>query len=199
MKYVIMDTSHTYLNLALVVDDVIVSSYAQESHKSQSENIIPQLEKLFSDQKWTVDELDGVVVTRGPGSYTGVRIAMTVAKVLCTSKSIDLYTVSTLQAYAGKHSNVLAVLDARSNRVFAGAYQEGNSFIEDSILSLDEAKQLVETHNFKVVGDAHLIDHESLPIDVLKNIVELRALWEKVEQVHQLTPVYLKEQDAYGK
>lgn len=199
MKYIVLDTSHIYLHIGLVEDDVVIENHTILSHKSQSENIIPTLHALFSKHQWTVDDLDGVVITKGPGSYTGVRIAMTVAKVLCTTKQIALYTLSSLQAFAGTHPHVCALLDARSNRLFVGVYHHGVIEMEDSIRSIDEVKQFVESKMLTCVGDTSLIGKESLPLTVVENMVQLRPLWETVVDVHQLTPTYLKEQDAYGK
>lgn len=199
MKYLIMDTSHVYLNIGLLQEDTLVASYAQPSNKSQSENIVPKLNELFEQTGWIVDDLDGVVITKGPGSYTGVRIAMSVAKVLCSTKKLPLFTVSTLQAFAGIRNNVLVVLDARSKRVYAGLYDKGQPLMEDCILSIEDATQLANEKNYDCVGDASLLDRSSLEIQLLENIVSLKPLWELVNEVHQVTPTYLKEQDAYGK
>lgn len=199
MKYVMLDTSHIDLNIGLVNDETLIASYAQPSPKTQSENIIPKLDELFSMAGWNIDEVDGVVVTRGPGSYTGVRIAMTVAKVLCSTKNIPLFTVSTLQAMAGMHEHALVLLDARSNRVYAGIYDKGVAVMADCILSLEEARKLPEEFGYTCIGDASLIGCPSRPITLLENIVQLKPFWEQVPQVHQLMPTYLKDQDAYGK
>lgn len=199
MKYLLMDTSHLDLNLALVDGETMVAQYTQPSPKTQSENIIPMIQQLFNAVEWRVDELDGVVITKGPGSYTGVRIAMTVAKVLCTTKHLELYTLSTLQALAGMHTNTMALLDARSGRVFAGVYHEGKALSNDAILTCAEAKSFVHANQYQCVGDAHLIEQSSLNVQILHNMIQLKPLWEHVESIHQLTPTYLKEQDDYGK
>lgn len=199
MKYLILDTSHTYLRIGLAVDEILIGSYQESCHKSQSEMILPMLMKLMEEQQWNVDSLDGVVVTAGPGSYTGVRIAMTVAKVLCTVKPITLYTLSTLQAYAGLAAKALVILDARSNRVYTGWYDHGEAKSNDCIMSLEEARELLNQHNLECIGDAHLINLENRPQDVLANIVALKQYWKKAENVHTVVPTYLKDQEAYGK
>ena len=75
-----------------------------------------------------VEDIDSIVITEGPGSYTGVRIAMTIAKVFAATKKIDLYTISTLQLYAGNLNNTLVLLDARGNRVYSAAFDNCDVF-----------------------------------------------------------------------
>lgn len=75
--------------------------------EKQSETLFPALVSLMEEANWQVDDIEHVIITDGPGSYTGVRIAMTVAKVLCTRKQIPLSCISSLQLYAGMRENVL--------------------------------------------------------------------------------------------
>lgn len=199
MRYIVLDTSHTFLRIGLVEEDQVVRSYQEPCHKSQSELILPVLVQLMEEAQWSVDQIDGVVVTAGPGSYTGVRIAMTVAKVLCAVKPIALYTLSTLQAYAGLASNALVVVDARSNRVYAGWYDQGTPKQKDTILSIAEAKELQQKEQLNCIGDAQLLNQETQKIDVIANIVALHQAWQKEENIHTVIPTYLKDQDAYGK
>ena len=92
MKTLCMDTAHRYLVLALVEDSKVVASHMSQAWKKQSETIFVELLKLMEEAKWSVDDIDRVVISRGPGSYTGIRIAMSIAKVLTTRKDMDLYT-----------------------------------------------------------------------------------------------------------
>ena len=199
MKYLIVDTSHKYLNIGLVEEERIVENYQVESHKSQSEKIVPTIMELFKKHSWSVDDLNGMVITKGPGSYTGVRIAMTVAKVLCTLKPISLYTVSTLQAYGGVLERVCVLIDARSNRAFCGVYDQGKAIIEDCVLPLEDIKRLVDENSYHCVGDTMLLGHKEVDMDIIGNIMALKDEWTLVDNVHTLTPTYLKEQEAYGK
>ena len=103
MKTLCLDSAHKYLVIGLYENDRMICGTANLSWKRQSETIFPELMRLMKEAGWDSDDVDEVVITDGPGSYTGVRIAMCVAKVLCTRKHIPLYAVSTLQLYAGVH------------------------------------------------------------------------------------------------
>ena len=192
MKTLCMDTAHRYLVLALVEDGNVVASHMSEAWKKQSETIFVELLKLMDEAKWNVDDIDRVVISRGPGSYTGIRIAMSIAKVLTTQKDIDLYTVSTLQLYSGLE-DVYVMLDARSKRAYFGDVVQGE--LKDcSIRTLEEIEAL---EGKMIVGDTELIGKEKAEIDFVSNFVKLEPFYVKVENKHTLVPEYLKEESAY--
>lgn len=192
MKTLCVDTSHRHLVIALLEDEKVVASYMSEAWKKQSEMIFVELIRLMDEVKWKVDDLDEMVITKGPGSYTGVRIAMSIAKVLCTRKDIALYTLSTLQLYAGT-DDVYVVLDARSNRVYFGDYTNGE-MKKECIYTIDELKQYTDK---KFVGDIDLLGKDKEEIDFVSHFVLLRNHYQKVENIHVLVPEYLKKESDY--
>lgn len=192
MKTLCMDTSHRYLVLALVEDEKVVASHMEEAWKKQSETIFVELIKLMEEANWNVDEINEVVITRGPGSYTGIRIAMSIAKVLCSRKHIKLSTISTLQLYAGL-KDTYVMLDARSNRAYFGNYKNG-VLIEECIKTLDEIKMIRDK---EIIGDTDLIGLNKQPIDFVANFVALKNQYKIEENVHTVVPEYLKDESAY--
>lgn len=197
MKTLCMDTAHKYLSLALVEDGRICAQSVSSCWKKQSEAIFPQLIAMMEEANWQVDDLDQVVITEGPGSYTGVRIAMTIAKVLCTRKKIDLYTVSTLALYAGMDENVFVMMDARSKRAYCAAYNQGIMILPECIMTLDEIKEYLSAHDYQIYGDGSLIGKEDYHPDFAKQFASLIPFAKKIENIHTLTPSYLKDSDAY--
>ncbi|OCN04428.1 hypothetical protein A4S06_11180 [Erysipelotrichaceae bacterium MTC7] len=193
MKTLCMDTSHRYLNLVLLENDEVVASFSEYAWKKQSESIFVELIQLMESVNWQPEDLDEVVITVGPGSYTGIRIAMSIAKVFASSMHKTLYTISTLQLYAGL-DDVHVILDARSNRVYYGRYKDGK-MLEEGIKSVDEVKDL----DGQVVGDASLIGSLDIIPDFVGNFKALRPFYQKVDHVHALVPTYLKEESAYLK
>lgn len=187
-----MDTSHRDLVLALVEDRKVIASHMSQAWKKQSETIFVELIALMEKAKWDVDEIDRVVITKGPGSYTGIRIAISIAKVLTTQKEIELYTISTLQLYAGVE-DVYVMLDARSKRAYFGNLKNGE-VLESGIRTLEEIAELKDK---AIVGDCDLLGLEKTEIDFVSNFVALEPQYEKVENKHLLVPEYLKEESAY--
>ena len=197
MKTLCMDSAHKHLIFVLLEDGNVVASLAQECWKRQSETLFPALIALMEEAHWKADDIDEVVITDGPGSYTGVRIAMTVAKVLCTRKHIPLYCISTLQLYAGMPPHTFVMLDARSSRAYTSLLDEGKFLLDEGIMTLDEVKAYLKDKDVRVVGETELIDLAHEDVDFVENFQALRPLARRIDNVHTLTPRYLKENDAY--
>lgn len=122
---------------------------------------------------------------------------MTVAKVLCTRKHIPLYCISTLQLYAGMHPHTFVMLDARSSRAYTALLDEGKFLLDEGIMTLDEVKAYLKDKDVRVVGETELIDLAHEDVDFVENFQALRPLARRIDNVHTLTPRYLKENDAY--
>lgn len=195
MKTLCMDTAHRYLVIGLYENDRLINSVSRPSWKRQSETIFPELIRLMEEAGWVSEDIDEIVITDGPGSYTGVRIAMSIAKVFCTTREVPLYTISTLQLYAGlKHAYVM--LDARSSRAYFGELENGNSLNGPCIMTLEEI-QSMNIDPKLLIGDTSLIDIAVKEPDFASHFIALRPVWNRVENVHVLVPEYLKEQSAY--
>ena len=196
MKYVCMDTSHRHLVIALIEDQTVVAGCAIPSWKKQSETIFPKWIELMDQAGWQASQIGALVVSVGPGSYTGVRIAMTIAKVFATTRNVPLYTLSTLQLYAGMMENDYVMLDARSNRAYVGKLHNGVFIEEPSIKTLDEIKA-EQNDDLNLIGDLDLLGMPKTEVDFVANFCDLKPLWQLVQNPHTLVPCYLKEQSAY--
>lgn len=193
-----IDTSHQFLLLALLKDDQVVSSVQSECFKKQSEFIIPELQKMLEENGLTISDISDIVVTVGPGSYTGVRIGMTVAKVLGSLMEKNLYTLSTLQLYAGLQ-DCYVIMDARAKRVYCGRYRDGKALQNDCVVYNDDMKKIIEEGSVKVIGDMHLFGGEDIYPDLAENLLALKPHWVRQENADILTPVYLKSSQEYLK
>lgn len=186
MKTLCMDTSTNFLVIGLIENHQVIDSYQVAVPKKQSEFIFPELIRLFDRNDWSVDQLDQVIVSEGPGSYTGVRIAMTIAKVLCSQKDIPLFTISSFLMLAGEKTGTV-LIDAKGKKVFVCPVSNGKLLEAPSLLSLDELNLSQE-----YIGDIHLIGKDYVEIDYLNNILALEQVWQKVENVHAFVPTYIK-------
>ena len=109
----------------------------------------------------------------------------------------ELYTISTMQLYAGIEKQANVILDARSQRAYVAHLEDGQIQGNTQILTLDEVKEFIETNPGIVLGDADLMGQDVPKVDFLKNFIELEPYYEKVENIHALVPDYLKESDSY--
>ncbi|WP_415980467.1 tRNA (adenosine(37)-N6)-threonylcarbamoyltransferase complex dimerization subunit type 1 TsaB [Faecalicoccus pleomorphus] len=192
-----MDSAYKQLVLGLYKDQELLAGISLEAFKKQSETIFVELNRLLKETGLDYKDMDRVIITKGPGSYTGIRIAMTIAKVLCSQMHKDLYTISTMQLYAGIEKQANVILDARSQRAYVAHVENGQIQGNTQILTLDEVKEFIETNTGIVLGDADLIGQDVQKVDFLKNFIELEPYYEKVENIHALVPDYLKESDSY--
>lgn len=191
-----METSQQFLVVALIQNEKIIAQHSAVCLRKQSEFIFPILLDLCKKNNIIPQQIKEVVITDGPGSYTGVRIAMTIAKMLASQAEIKLYTISTLQLYSGAAEKAWVVLDARANRVYLGRYQNGYPMMEDTVMFIDEVQKIIG-ENEDVYGDGALIQKENKYPDFALAFLKLKKQWKLVENVHTLVPKYLKESTSY--
>lgn len=184
--------------LALIEEDRLIGKRCLSSWKRQSEMIFPQLTELLEECHLTPKAINEVVVTKGPGSYTGVRIAMTVAKVLCSTAQLPLYALPTLELIGAGKTRAAVLLDARSQRAYFGMIEKGKLVGKEEVLPLSEIQaRIEETGDLELAGDCSLLGLEDCYPDLAEAFLIARPQWQKVENVHLLVPEYLKSADDY--
>ena len=172
-----IDTAYKYLTVALIRDDEIVEAISNECFKRQSEEVFVVLEELFKKADISKRDIDSICISSGPGSYTGVRIAMTIAKVYAKIADIGLYKISTLRLYAGNREKTMVVMDARAKRAYVGVYDKGERILKDQALPLED----IDPKDYNVVLDGELIGNESVMPDIPECFLNTREEWEHVE------------------
>ena len=187
-----MDTSHTWLVIGLIKDDQVIGKVQEKCWKKQSEELFPRLTALMDECHLQPEDIDQIVISKGPGSYTGVRIAMTVAKVFCAMADKPIYTVSTLLLYAGK-KNCRVVTDARGKRVYTCLFYDGKALEEERAVEIED----LEIGDVNIVGDGALVGRQDEWPDIVDNFLELKDEWEKHDNVHLVVPEYLKSSASY--
>lgn len=155
MTVLAMDTSNQALGVALLEEDKVIGEYITNLKKNHSVRIMPAIEMLMKDCERTPEDLTKIVVAKGPGSYTGVRIGVTIAKTMAWSLNIPLVGISSLETLAsgaGRYFNgvVSPLFDARRGQVYTGLYQFQNRQLETVrddrlVMIADWAQQLAES------------------------------------------------------
>ncbi len=176
-----LDTSYNHLVIALYQNDKLMDCYEEVCERNQSERIFPELIALFEKNNLKNEDINQIVISKGPGSYTGVRIAMTIAKIIGSLRKIPVYTISTLQLYK---VNNASIMDAKGGKVFIGRSQ-------DEILPLEEVLKIKKQYQWS--GDVHLLDLNPVHFSISKQFIKKKSDWELVEDIDALVPQYLKE------
>jgi len=121
-----IDTATRYASLALYDEMGVISEQTWRSENNHSVELIPAVARMLSQQKLKPQSLTGIAVATGPGSFTGLRIGMSVAKGLCLALGIPIVGIPTLDiityAVGDPGGRVLAVLEAGRGRICVGAY-----------------------------------------------------------------------------
>lgn len=145
MKILAFDTSNKPLSVAVVVDGEVLAHVESTEKKTHSISILPDIKNTLEESNLTINDIDLIAVSKGPGSYTGVRIAVTVAKTLADTLSKKLVGVSSLELLAanGDKAHILVpLMDARNDNAFAGVYQNSRdnfvSIMQDHHTSMEK-------------------------------------------------------------
>ncbi len=127
MRVLAIETSTLAGGVALAEPERIVSEYALDVRTTHSERLMPAIDRLLADAGWALATLDGLAVSVGPGSFTGLRIGISTAKGLAFGLDVPIAPVPTLDALAARlpfaASPVCPVLRARRDEVYACLYR----------------------------------------------------------------------------
>lgn len=220
MKILSFDTSGKSFSAAIVIDGHISGSETLLTGETHAKQIMPAIDRLFSATGIRLSDIDMIAVTRGPGSFTGIRIGLGVAKGIGFAAGIPLAGVSTLDAMAWplRHSasTVYVLTDARRSEVYFSRYRFRNGkLIEKSAEMAGKPDQVVEIVGDNPVfcgsGAFEYMDRieaflgkkiDAVNPDSIINasdiamIAEYEASWCEITDASKLVPVYLRRSEA---
>lgn len=224
MKVLAIDTSNYSLGIAVIDEEKVIGEYITNVKKNHSIRVMPSIDTLLKDCDLTPQDISKIVVAKGPGSYTGVRIGVTIAKTLAWTLNIPLVGISSLEILAASVGRyfpgaVSPLFDARRGQIYTGLYQYENGQLKtvenDQILqSKDWAIHLKEQkHPVLFIGN-------DLPLHsaILKDELEHQAVFAELtehnprpaelaflgkdlggEDVHTFVPNYIRLAEAESK
>ena len=194
MKTLLLDSSNTDLTIGICIDNEIKYRVPYPCWQRQSALMIPELEKGLKELNLSLKDFDEVVCGMGPGSYTGVRISLTIAKTICTLLDTKLKLISSLRVMGDKNSKYISLMNARSSRSYIGVYDKENIVLEDTVMTNDEVKQYIENHSdFEVIGDCSYIEISAKKPNILEGLLSFKDVVKPVEDVLSVKPLYLKD------
>ena len=187
MNSLIIDTSTKYLYIGLVQDDKVLAERIFEGSKNHAGNSVYQIDLLLKEFGLNTSNIDNVYCGYGPGSYTGVRISVTIAKMLASFSDINLYGISSLflagSGYDNK--NVAVMFDARRGNSFCAGY--GEVEINDKLRNNEEFLNMLSEAN-----DLFVVKEENFKVNPLK-VIKYAF---RVNDVEAFVPNYLRITEA---
>ena len=202
MKILYIDTSSSYLYAGIVDNDTLLCEVKKEFGTSLSEEALPEIVSLFNKTNLTAKDIDKIIVVNGPGSFTGIRIGITIAKVYAWSLNIPITTITSLEAMmvsSNQNKIKVPVIDARRKYVFSAIYDENNQIILKSqhIKIEDLNKELAKLSDYVIITKDELEEYENkeeyIP-DILKIIKHFKD--KETINPHAINPDYLKLTEA---
>ena len=192
MYQLLLDSSNIFLSVGLAKDGKLFDSVCYEAWQRQSEMMVTEIDNILKRNKLTRNDLDGVVVGIGPGSYTGVRIGVTIGKTIAYALKIKLYAKSSLSLLKHREFPTICVFNARSGRSYFGVYEGDKTLLKDCVIENERVLEYIKEHpNYLVNGETHQLGLESGEYNILENL----SKFNKTEEIDpfKLKPVYLKE------
>ena len=191
-----LDTANTEAIIALLKDKKVLKQINIISNNDLSSNIFKYLEELFKDSNIAPNEVNKIYVSNGPGSFTGIRIGLSIAKVYAFTLNISLVPISTLEIMASSsdESLIIPIIDARREHVYSGVYN-GN------LDKLEEEKYIhLEDLKTKYLNALYL-SYDSFDVSTTKPIINIEKVVnkhrdDKVPNAHSINPNYLKITEA---
>ena len=152
-----IETANAPLSVAIVRDGKVIAEVVQNIKLTHSVGAMPAVEEVVKKAGIAATQIDAVAVSEGPGSYTGVRIGVTLAKTLAWSLQKPLVGVSSLKALAANarmaSGLICALFDARRQNVYAGVYEGGslNTIVEDYHDHIDGLLEKLKAFNLPIL------------------------------------------------
>lgn len=224
MTILAIDTSNYALGVALLEEDQVLGEYITNLKKNHSVRIMPAIQTLMKDCERVPSDLTKIVVAKGPGSYTGVRIGVTIAKTLAWTLNIPLVGISSLEVLAsgtGRYFDgyVSPLFDARRGQIYTGLYKFKDGHLEvveqdQLVMAVDWAGKLAEMNKPVLFVGNDLFIHRP----ALEEIVGSKAYFSNVtennprpselallgrdndgEDIHNFVPNYIRLAEAEAK
>ena len=159
MKILAIDTSTTHSSCSVTEDNNIVGDFSINQSMSHNEILLVMVDEVLKKLNIDIEDIDLFVAVTGPGSFTGIRIGVTVVKALAMALNKPIVAVNTLEALSfGIFSDKkkIPLIDARGERVYYGVYEgiSNTNIVAPALLTIDELlEEFSNKGEFVFAGD----------------------------------------------
>lgn len=196
-----IDTSTNYLYTGIVKDNNLLIERKLNLSHDLSTFAIDEVDKMFNEINFDVKNIDKIIVVSGPGSFTGIRIGMSLAKVYAYCLNKEITTITSLEAMKESidfEGLIVPIIDARRGYVYAGIYDGNNEVIPNQYITLDKLKLIVYglEREYIFVSNDSFKNLETIPYnpDILKIVTKYQS--KESINPHLVEPTYFKLTEA---
>ena len=197
MRMLLIDTTTSIVTVSIVEDNIELYNFHKKIDSDMSSKIIPIIEDGFKNVKFDLKDIDKLFVVNGPGSFTGIRVGVTVAKTIGWALKKDIIPISSLELMATTNTNkkyLVPMIDARRGNVFAGIYDnELNCIKKDKLVNLEEYIKNFDS-NYEIISYDNIMNSIIPSINVIKMLEKHKN--DTGINPHNLNPNYLKLTEA---
>lgn len=206
MRYLYLDTSSSFLYSGIVEDDTLVAEIIEEMDCDLSRITLLKISEMFNKVNLRPNDIDKIIVVNGPGSFTGIRVGITIAKTYAWGLKKDITTITSLEAMAISSSFIgykVPMIDARRGYVYSAIFDENNNEVFGRChIKLEELDNNINSLNKDVI----VITNDDIEGNYVKekyrpNILRIVEKFKDKECVnpHFVNPEYLKLTEAEEK
>lgn len=184
------DTSLPILSAALLLDDALIGAVALEGKQSRNEKLLPAIDWLLTEAAIERSAIDLFAVTRGPGSFTGVRIGLATMQGLALALGKPVCAMSTHEAIAPEFGRAAIVDDAGRGEFYVSGFDDGRETIAPHLAGRDEVESLED-----VTRISDFVEHGNVALACARRAraITLRGDGERYRDV---TPIYVRLAEA---
>lgn len=198
-----LNTSSEYLHIALLKDNKVYKEKYLKLAKALSKEALINIKYLLEENNLKPNDLEEIICVRGPGSFTGLRVGVTIAKTYAHFLNKKLYSLSSLEVLATSLNSeiIVPLINARRGYVYGAIYDKDyNVLLKEQYLTLEKLQEKAESYNKKIT----YISNDNFPflktssyIPNLNNTLKFIKL--KEEEPLTFVPTYLKKTEAEEK
>ena len=195
MTSLFFDTSTSTLVLSIVKDNKLIDKLTLESAREHSIYAVEKLKEILENNNLTPNDIDKIFVVNGPGSFTGIRIAITIAKTYAYTLNKQITPVSSLKMKIlefNGYDNYISIMKDKRDKSFIGIYNNNYDTIFEGLISDVEIEERISN----LSGNNKIIRYDSEDVDRKDlDVLSIVNYYDKIPTVnpHNVNPNYLKE------
>ena len=195
-----IDTTSSYLYTGIVKDNSLLVEKKENLGKDLSVYTISKVAEMFNEAKIKPNNIDKIIVVNGPGSFTGIRIGVTIAKIFAWSLNVPITTITSLEAMAESISTeklIVPIINARHDCCYAAIYDNENSILDGKYMTIESLKMFLMGLNKEYVfitNDNFSFETKEYNPDILKIVIKYQD--KEIIDPHMVNPLYLKLTEA---
>lgn len=197
MYTLLLDSSEQLLSVGIARNGDLLYEHSFSAWQRQSEYMVPEIQKALEQAKISLKEIQRIAFGIGPGSYTGVRIPLTIAKTIHTMNGAELIPISSLKIMGTMKEKYISLMNARSGRSYIGIYDQGKTVLEDRIIENSKIIECIAPYvdqGFVMRGDLDYLEGQlTVRNDVLEGLLSYSLVENPDPNPKGIRPVYLKD------